>query len=201
MKDKSFIGASIVAAIVASFCCILPIVFALTGITVVGAAATFAQWRPYLLAVTFGLLGLGFYLAYRQTRGHCEPGSACARLTTKRSGRLLLWFAAIAVIGFAAFPYYSAPVAALLLRSDGIEPALVRQAAPQLEHLSLTIEGMDCAACAAAIEKKLKAVPGVHEASVSYERGRAEIDYDSKSASVGQLEKAIQEAGYRSRKT
>ncbi|MBI3697574.1 MAG: cation transporter [Acidobacteria bacterium] len=201
MKDKSFIGASVVVAIMASFCCILPIVFALTGITVVGAAATFAQWRPYLLAGTFGLLGLGFYFAYRRTKEHCEPGSACARPTTRRSGRLLLWFATVAVIAFAAFPHYSAPVAQLLLRQDGTEAAPVRQAAPQLEHLSLTIEGMDCATCAAAIEKKLKAVPGVQEARVSYEGGRAEIDYDPNSASIGQLEKAIQEAGYRSRKT
>jgi len=30
-KDKAFIGASIVAAIAASMCCILPIVFALAG--------------------------------------------------------------------------------------------------------------------------------------------------------------------------
>ena len=53
---------SLVAAILASFCCILPIVFALTGFTVIGASAVFAEWRPYLLTLTFGLLGLGLEL-------------------------------------------------------------------------------------------------------------------------------------------
>jgi hypothetical protein len=53
------------AAITPSFCCILPIVFALTGFSILGASALFDAWRPYLLGLTFGLLGLGFYFAYR----------------------------------------------------------------------------------------------------------------------------------------
>ncbi len=65
MKDKAFIGASLVAGIAASLCCILPIVFALAGAGIVGASAFFATWRPYLLGTTFLLLGLGFYFAYR----------------------------------------------------------------------------------------------------------------------------------------
>ncbi|MBI3666215.1 MAG: hypothetical protein HY236_08335, partial [Acidobacteria bacterium] len=115
MKDKTFVGASVIAAVVASFCCILPIVFVLTGITVVGAAAAFAAWRPYLLAVTFGLLGLGFYFTYRPAKEQCDPNAACARPAVHRSGRLMLWLAAPFVIAFASFPYYSSSVTAFLL--------------------------------------------------------------------------------------
>jgi len=70
-------ASSIVAAILASFCCILPIVFALTGFTAIGAAAVFAEWRPFLLAVTFGLLGLGFYFAYRPAKRNGGPSGVC----------------------------------------------------------------------------------------------------------------------------
>jgi hypothetical protein len=59
-KSKSpsslFAAGSVFAAIVASFCCILPIVFALTGFAILGASALFDAWRPYLLGLTFGLL-------------------------------------------------------------------------------------------------------------------------------------------------
>ena len=110
-----FAAGSVFAAIVASFCCILPIVFALTGFSILGASALFDAWRPYLLGLTFGLLGTGFYFAYRPKRQQCAPGSACAIPATNRSGRLMLWIATFAVVLFAAFPYYSGAVAEWLL--------------------------------------------------------------------------------------
>ena len=116
MKDKAFVGASVVAAVAASLCCILPIVFVLLGAGIVGAAAFFAAWRPLLLVITFGLLGAGFYFAYAGPReAACEPGSACEQPASKRAGRVWLWIATALVVLFAAFPYYSGPVAKFLL--------------------------------------------------------------------------------------
>ncbi len=115
MKDRAFIGASLAAAVAASLCCILPIVFVLLGVGVAGAAGFFATWRPLLLGITFVLLGLGFYFAYRKPREVCEPGSACKQPTVNRAGRLWLWIATVFVILFVAFPYYSVPVANFLL--------------------------------------------------------------------------------------
>ena len=80
-----FAAGSVFAAIVASFCCILPIVFALTGFSILSASALSDVWRPYLLGLTFGLLGLGFYFAYMPRKEQCAPGSACAMPVTKRS--------------------------------------------------------------------------------------------------------------------
>jgi hypothetical protein len=115
-----FAAGSVFAALVASFCCILPIVFALTGVSILGASALFDAWRPYLLGLTFGLLGLGFYFTYRPQKAQCAPGSACAMPTTKRSGRLMLWLATVAVILFATFPFYSGAVAEWLLAKSQI---------------------------------------------------------------------------------
>ena len=52
MKHKTFIGASLLAAIAASLCCILPIVFALGGFAIVGASAFFESLRPYFTCHT-----------------------------------------------------------------------------------------------------------------------------------------------------
>ncbi len=121
MKDKAFIGASLIAGIAASLCCILPIVFALAGAGIVGASTFFAAWRPYLLGTTFLLLGLGFYFAYRKPKHACEPGSACEKPAINKRGRIGLWISTAVVLIVAAFPYYSEPVAKLLLSSKAPE--------------------------------------------------------------------------------
>ncbi|MFN8006777.1 MAG: mercuric transporter MerT family protein [Terriglobia bacterium] len=192
-----FMASSVVAAVLASFCCILPIFFALTGFTIMGASTAFAEWRPYLLMLTFGMLGLGFYFAYRPAKGECEPGGVCERPIPKRSGRLMLWLATAAVIAFAAFPYFSGPVSEFLLSHSNATAVQTMLGTPNLQHSSIVIEGMDCAACAIAIENKLKVVPGVRDAKVSFEHGTAEVDYETGSVSVKHLEKAVQDAGYR----
>lgn len=113
-----FVAASIAAAALASSCCILPIVFALTGLSVAGAAAAFAALRPYLLVATFGLLGLGFYFAYRRPAAECAPGSVCAVSASRRRIRITLWVAAVLVALLGAFPYFSGPVAEFLLSGN-----------------------------------------------------------------------------------
>jgi hypothetical protein len=110
---------SVIAAIAASLCCTLPIIFALTGFSILGASAYFNTLRPYLLVVTFALLGLAFYYAYRPLpqQSACAPGTACAPPVSWRSARIVLWLVTALVIAMAAFPYYSGPVAEFLLAS------------------------------------------------------------------------------------
>ncbi|MGH9557508.1 MAG: mercuric transporter MerT family protein [Terriglobales bacterium] len=200
MKDRSFVGASVVAAFVASLGCVLPIVFALGGFAVVGATAFFQSLRPYLLALTFGLLGAGFYLAYRKPEEACEPGSACARPTVSRFGRIGLWVATALVIAFAAFPYYSQYVADLLLPKK-TAAAAAQPSDSAVQHVSFAVRGMYCPACAKSVETKLMALPGVRKAIVSYEQSTAEVEYDPAAVSVEQLRQAIADAGYRAERS
>jgi len=195
--NRTFLGASVVAAFIASLCCVLPIVFAVGGFAVVGAAAFFASLRPYLLLLTFALLAAGFYFAYRKPTEACEPGSTCARPTVGRSGRIGLWLATAAVIAFAAFPYYSSGVSTLLISK---ETTVAAQTAGSAQRVRFAVHGMDCPACAKSVEGKLMSLKGVHKAVVSYEQGRAEVEYDPASLSVAQLQQAIADAGYHAQK-
>lgn len=199
MKDKTFIGASVLAAVAASLCCILPIVFALGGFAIVGASAFFESLRPYFLVATIALLGAGFYLAYRKPKHACDPGSACERPQVSRFGRIGLWIATALVLAFAAFPYYSGTVANFVL-SDGSVKASSAQRASASQHVSFAVRGMYCQACAKGVEARLMNLSGVRKASVSYETGRAEVVYDAGTVTLEQLEKAIQDAGYQAQK-
>lgn len=66
----------------------------------------------------------------------------------------------------------------------------------QLEQLEFDIHGMTCDSCATHVERALKSVPGVAEASVpGWESGRATVAVES-GGDPAALEAAVEEAGY-----
>jgi mercuric ion transport protein len=94
--------ASIVAATVASACCIGPVVLVLLGAGTFGASlASLEPYRPIFLGVTTLLLGFAFYAAYRPMND-CDTCSPASRRRTK----IAVWFAAVVVVVLVAFPYY-----------------------------------------------------------------------------------------------
>ncbi len=67
------------------------------------------------------------------------------------------------------------------------------------DTIELALEGMTCASCVARIEKALKAVPGVTEASVNLATERATIRIVAGSVEAAALEGAVAAAGYEAR--
>ena len=63
-------------------------------------------------------------------------------------------------------------------------------------NLELSITGMTCAACVRRIEKAVRAVPGVNEASVNLVTQRASVNIDPNAAKRESLVAAIEKAGY-----
>ena len=61
----------------------------------------------------------------------------------------------------------------------------------------LRVEGMTCPGCVRSVKRVLEAVPGVHAAVVSLERGEAVVDFDPGRASTADLLNAVEGAGYR----
>jgi Cu+-exporting ATPase len=74
----------------------------------------------------------------------------------------------------------------------------VSQAQPAVEsHTILTLEGMTCATCAMRIEKGLKKVPGVMDASVNLASELATVTYDPAQANVEQMVQKVEAVGYK----
>jgi len=63
------------------------------------------------------------------------------------------------------------------------------------ERTVVRVEEMDCASCAATVEKRVATLPGVHRATVNFAVGRLDAEHDP-SLSVEDIEKAVREAGY-----
>ncbi|MDF2036429.1 heavy metal translocating P-type ATPase [Cytobacillus oceanisediminis] len=62
---------------------------------------------------------------------------------------------------------------------------------------TLQIAGMTCAACAVRIEKGLKKVDGVEDASVNFALEKSKVTFDPSKANVNQLKEKVQSLGYK----
>ncbi|HHT25628.1 MAG TPA: copper-translocating P-type ATPase [Firmicutes bacterium] len=73
-----------------------------------------------------------------------------------------------------------------------------RKTSPQGEsqQLTLSIQGMTCAACVARVEKSLAKVPGVSSATVNLTTERATVDYAPGIVTPEQLQQAVSRIGY-----
>src|SRR5262245_11232455 len=64
------------------------------------------------------------------------------------------------------------------------------------QRVTLPIEGMSCASCAATVQEALGRAPGVSGASVNYATAKAAVEYDDAATGVGRLAQAVRDAGY-----
>ena len=63
----------------------------------------------------------------------------------------------------------------------------------------LALEGMTCASCAMRIEKGLRKVPGVKDASVNFATEQATVTYDPTQANLEQMIQKVDAVGYKAR--
>lgn len=65
------------------------------------------------------------------------------------------------------------------------------------KETTLQIAGMTCAACAVRIEKGLKKIDGVEDASVNFALEKSKITFDPSKANVNQFKEKVQSLGYK----
>lgn len=192
MKDRPILFGSLAAGLLASACCIGPVILGAIGLGSLGFAAWLAPARPWFLALTALLLAIGFSLAYRPLRTiACEPGETCATPRSRRPQRIMLWSVTVIAAALATYPSWGAR------RVGGPTPPAPRDDSAAV--VALDVSGMTCEACEGEIEHQLRAVPGVVQASVDYERSRAEIVVANGFGDPGELIAAVEKAGYAAR--
>ena len=89
--------------------------------------------------------------------------------------------------------------------ASDIQPSIVEkvgESRPQAEPIvesraMLALEGMTCASCAMRIEKGLKKVPGVRNASVNLAIEQAAVTYDPAQTNLEQMVRSVEAVGYK----
>jgi len=90
----------VVGAVLASSCCIGPLLLITLGASGawIGNLTALKAYQPVFVTVTLAFLGLGFWQVYGPSKQRCEDGSTCA---TPRSNRIIkgaLWIATVLVV-------------------------------------------------------------------------------------------------------
>ena len=191
IKERSVWVGSVLGAILASACCLGPLILGAVGVGSLGAAAALAPYRPWFLVLTTALLGVGFYLAYRPVRQEaCAPDGSCAPPRSRTTQRTVLWTVSALTIVLAAYPTWGARLG----RPEAAAAAFPASA----QVVVLDVAGMTCADCESEISRELRREPGVRQARVSYDKGRAWVAMD-RQVSTAQLTAAVARAGYKAR--
>ncbi len=105
--SKLVAAGGILGAIAASSCCILPLVLFSLGISGawISNLTALYPYKPYIITMTIGLLGYGFYLVYAKPKTTCTPDKACARPLPNKLVKAALWLATVLVLATILFPY------------------------------------------------------------------------------------------------
>ncbi len=94
-RDTWFAAGGIIGAVLASSCCIVPLLLLTLGVSGawIGSLTALEAYTPYFAAVTLIFIGLGFWRIYLKAAPECVEGSYCARPQSSLITKSALWIA------------------------------------------------------------------------------------------------------------
>ena len=107
---KATLAGGALAAIVASVCCLGPLVLITVGVSGawISNLSALEAYRPVFIGVALAFMALAYRQILMKARQPeaCEPGTLCAIPTTNRVYRALFWLVSALVLLALAFPYF-----------------------------------------------------------------------------------------------
>ena len=94
------VAGGFLAALLASSCCIVPLVLVMLGIggSWMSQLTALEPYQTYFAVGAFVLIGVAFWSVYFKRQTGCEEGGLCHIPTTKRVTKSLLWMSTVLVI-------------------------------------------------------------------------------------------------------
>ncbi|MBI2753756.1 MAG: mercuric ion transporter MerT [Betaproteobacteria bacterium] len=106
--SKATLAGGLLASIVASVCCLGPLVLVMIGVSGawISNLTLLEPYRPVFIGVALVFMGLAWRQVYRApAAAQCEPGTVCALPQTNRVYRVMFWVVAALVLLALGFPY------------------------------------------------------------------------------------------------
>ena len=99
-RNRLLAAGSLIGAMLASSCCIVPLALLTLGVSGVWISnlTALAPYQPLFLLATFSFLGAGFWKLYRKPKVECAEGSYCASPASDRVAKNVLWIALALVL-------------------------------------------------------------------------------------------------------
>lgn len=188
-KNKTgVLGAALLSAVLASLCCIVPVLALISGISGLGASVSWlSPLRPYLIAMAILSLGFAWYRKLgEEEECHCAEDGKTKFFQSKS----FLGAITLIVILMAAFPWYSS------IFYGTAERRPIAYKTENLNTAEFKISGMTCAGCAKRVKRDIENLAGIIAADVSFENKNAVVSFDRSLAETPQIRKVIEFAGY-----
>jgi copper chaperone CopZ len=176
-KEYKSFKVGIIAGLIASLCCISPIIIVLFGLGTVSFALSFTQYKIYFLLAAFIFTLLATILYLRQRSKACNI-NCFSKEGIKREKNFLITVAAIMVAVYFSMTYIISPQISSFLYSSLQKSSEQKAAINNLRLLTLQINGLTCPGCAVGLEYYFGYLDGVVKAKVYYPSGKAEVFYD-----------------------
>ncbi len=192
-KSGKLAGASILSAIVASLCCITPVLALISGAS--GVASTFS-WlepaRPYLLGVTVLVLGFAWYQKLKPRSAEeiqcaCEEEEKPLFMQTKKFLGIVTVFAFLMM----AFPYYG------YIFYPKADKGVVIVSSNNIQEVKFNISGMTCSSCEEHVKHAVNELPGIVSVLANSDEGIAGVKFDASKTDKATITKAIDATGYK----
>jgi copper chaperone CopZ len=192
MRTKTkIIGFGVLTAIMASLCCITPVLALIAGTSGIASSFTYLEpLRPYLIGLTVVVLVFAWYQMFRPEKEvdcNCDTEGKTKFIHSKKFLGLVTLF----TLGMLAFPYYSH-----LFYPKSEKQTIVVESS-NIKITEFKISGMTCASCEQHVNHEVNKLNGIISSKASYVDGNAIIEFDQSKTSKEEIEKAINSTGYK----
>lgn len=99
-KQSLYATGGAIGAILASTCCIVPLLFVTLGVSGawIGNLTALETYKPFVAVVTFAFIGMGFRQVYFKARPACADESYCAKPQSALITKTALWLSTAIVL-------------------------------------------------------------------------------------------------------
>jgi len=181
----------IFSAMLASVCCLGPVLLVLLGLGSLGFGALIGRYHWWFIGAAIALLAYAWRSYLKEAR-QCKTASC--EMARGRTTRTVLLLASVVVAVFVGLNLYTYASQTPQTSSLGTVPR-----PGQLASVVIPVEGMTCFTCELTVESSLKRLPGVQEADAKVTEEAAYVRYDPSRVSLDALIAAINKTGYKAK--
>lgn len=189
-----WMGAGVLSAILASLCCITPVLALISGAS--GVASTFSWMepaRPYLLGVTILALAFAWFQKLKpKTKEQIDCACEADEKPSFFQSKIFLGMITIFAVLMLVFPNY----AHIFYPSNNIREIVIVNVS-DLQTVTFDLKGMTCNGCASHVENDVYKLPGIVSINASYKAATVIVEFDQNTIQLSRIEEVINNTGYK----
>jgi copper ion binding protein len=189
---KSTASLSLLSSIMASLCCITPVLALLSGASGIASSLSWIEpARPYFIGISVCLIGFAWYQKLRPQK---EDNCGCIETEKRRFFRSFGFLSVMTLFAvlLMTFPVYSS----LFYPTPKTAKASAINQRGAIKQVVFSVKGMGCAACEPEVELAVAKISGIHYIKASCKKKNVVVAYDSTQTSPETIRQAINQTGY-----